>query len=569
MNVAIYARKSTDQFGAADDQKSVTRQVEHARAYAIAKGWRVLEDHIYIDDGISGAEFAARPSFVRMMNSLLPRPAFQALVMSEESRLGREAIETAYALKQLIKAGVRVFFYLEDRERVFDTATDKLLMSVTAFADEFEREKARQRTHDAMQRRARAGHVTGGRVFGYDNIEVLGEPDASGRRVRQRVERRINEKEAAVVRRIFELSALGTGYTRIAKTLNAERAICPRPQQDRPAGWAPSSVNEVLHRSLYRGEITWNRSRKRDRWGQHKQTNRPASEWISIPAPDLRIVSDAIWAAAHARLGRVRAQLETATGGKLGGRLRDVDSKYLLSGFARCGVCGGCVSATSRSHGTGQNRWRVAMYGCLAYHKRGRDICSNGLYARVESIDAAVLGTLGSDVLRPEIVEAVIAGVFEAMRPAATHDQATAIAAELATVEREIGRLAEAIAMGGELAPLVTLLQSKQARRDELLASHGRIVDHRPFNRRKVQAAVRERLEDWRGLLSRNVAEARQLLREILAGPIRFTPDNGAYRIEGDADFGQLLATAGVPPYMASPTGTAKGWKVPFITVAA
>jgi hypothetical protein len=37
--------------------------------------------------------------------------------MSKESRLRREAIETAYAIKQLVTAGVRVFFYLEDRER--------------------------------------------------------------------------------------------------------------------------------------------------------------------------------------------------------------------------------------------------------------------------------------------------------------------------------------------------------------------------------------------------------------------------------------------------------------------
>ena len=166
-----------------------------------------------------------------------------------------------------------------------------------------------------------------------------------------------------------------------------------------------------------------------------------------------------------------------------------------------------------------------------------------------------MLGALGTDVLKAEIVDAVIAGVFEAMQPAHPHDHTTAIGVELTTIEREIGRLAEAIAMGGELAPLVTLLQSKQARRDELLANRARVVDHRPFNRRKVQTAVRERLQDWRGLLSRNVAEGRQLLREILAGPIRFTPENGAYRIEGEADFGQLLATAGVPPYMASPTG--------------
>ena len=51
-----------------------------------------------------------------------------------------------------------MFFYLEDRERTFDSPTDKLLMSVTAFADELEREKARQRVTDAMQRKAKAGH---------------------------------------------------------------------------------------------------------------------------------------------------------------------------------------------------------------------------------------------------------------------------------------------------------------------------------------------------------------------------------------------------------------------------
>jgi DNA invertase Pin-like site-specific DNA recombinase len=77
------------------------------------------------------------------MNALKPRPAFNVLIMSEESRLGREAIETAYALKQLVTAGVRVFFYLEDRERKLDSPTDKIMLSLTAFADELEREKAR------------------------------------------------------------------------------------------------------------------------------------------------------------------------------------------------------------------------------------------------------------------------------------------------------------------------------------------------------------------------------------------------------------------------------------------
>jgi DNA invertase Pin-like site-specific DNA recombinase len=41
---AIYARKSTEQNGVAEESKSVTRQVEHARAYAAANGLRAMDD---------------------------------------------------------------------------------------------------------------------------------------------------------------------------------------------------------------------------------------------------------------------------------------------------------------------------------------------------------------------------------------------------------------------------------------------------------------------------------------------------------------------------------------------
>jgi hypothetical protein len=52
-------------------------------------------------------------------------------------------------------------------------------MSVAAFADEMERDKARQRTYDALERKARALHVTGGRTYGHTNVAVA---DADGQR---------------------------------------------------------------------------------------------------------------------------------------------------------------------------------------------------------------------------------------------------------------------------------------------------------------------------------------------------------------------------------------------------
>ena len=255
---ALHCRKSNDQH-VTDEQKSVARQIEHGRAYAPRHGWTVPDAFVFVDDGVSGAEFAARPGFVRLMNALKPRAPFTVLVMSESSRLGREQFETGYALKQLSQAGVRCFSYLDDREVLLDSATDKFMMSAATFAAELEREKAKQRVTDTMNRKARAGHVTGGRSFGYTNVDVIG-PD----RKRSHVERVIHPEEAAVVRRIFELSANRTGFTRIAKLLNAEAAPCPRPMGGRPAGWAPTSVRSIVLRPSFRGEVVYNTTHRRD-----------------------------------------------------------------------------------------------------------------------------------------------------------------------------------------------------------------------------------------------------------------------------------------------------------------
>jgi DNA invertase Pin-like site-specific DNA recombinase len=228
---AIYARKSTDQSGVADEAKSVRRQIEHSREYARRKGWSVDESLIFFDDGISGAEFANRPGFVRLMTALKPRPPFQVLIMSEESRLGREAIETAYALKQIITSGVRVFFYLEDRERTLDSPTDKILLSLTTYADELEREKARQRVTDAMVRKARAGHVTGGRVFGTTTSKRSARME-SGRMSSGGSE----SEEAAVVRRIFEMAARGTGPALRRPSMLKGAVAAPAAGRDRQDG---------------------------------------------------------------------------------------------------------------------------------------------------------------------------------------------------------------------------------------------------------------------------------------------------------------------------------------------
>ena len=560
MIAAIYARKSTDQNGVAAEDRSVTRQIDHARAYAVGKGWVVADEHIYSDDGISGAEFAKRPGFLRLMNALKPRPRFDVLIMSEESRLGREQIETAYALKQIITAGVRVFYTLDEQERTLDSPTDKILQSLTAFADELEREKARQRTYDAMRRKAQAGHVTGGRVFGYDNVRAVGGP----------VTRDINEAEAAVVRDIFTLYSRGHGLRQIAHQLNEVGARCPRAQQGRPYGWAPSSVREVLYRPLYRGEIVWNRTRKRNRWGQVSQQNRPESDWLTRPAPELRIVPEGLSKAVDARLTSNKTRYLRTTGGRLWGRPRSgVDSKYLLVGFATCGTCGGGVSVSSRKHGTR----RAFYYVCTAHHTRGRSVCPNGHDVPMVGANEALLEAVREQILSPEVVTAAVARAAERIAALADNPPDTGeIRGQLADLDRELSHLTEALAAGGDVPSVVAAIQERDKRRGSLLAQLTALerVAHLPtLDLTRLERDLTTRLTEWRGLLSRHTAQARQLLRKLLVGRLTFVPENradGRYvQITGTGTIGPIAAALGFPNTVASLTGPELNFSLPSL----
>jgi site-specific DNA recombinase len=559
MIAAIYARKSTEQTGVSDEEKSVTRQIEHAKAYAGKKGWRVCEEHIYVDDGISGAEFVKRPGLARLMNALKPTPAFQALIMSEESRLGREQIETAYLLKQILDAGVRVLFYLEDREGVLDSALDKVMLSLTSFASEVEREKARQRTYDAMLRKAKALHVTGGKVYGYDNIAVTSPtPGPDGQARRLYVIRRINPEQAAVVRRIFELCARGKGLTRIAKALNAEGVPPPRHAR----GWAPTAIREILYRPLYRGEIVWNKLKKIIRGGTKKRIRRPPAEWVHCAAPALRIIPADLWQAAHARLDQARHVFARALARRqcLGQPPQlDLESPFLLSGMARCAVCGGAIIAMSRLRGT----QREHRYGCSYHHKRGTTICANGVQIRQDLLDHAVLQSI-CELLDRRIVEAAVSKALARLRADYEGElgRRAAIERELSHLEAREQHLVEAIKQGEAMEPLVAALKAEEERKKALVAELDGLADRAKvpsLDSARLKRNLMARVADLQSLLTRHTPQARQMLRKLLMGRLTLTPYEEAgsswYRFEGQGTYGWLLAGESLTTSNGVPSG--------------
>jgi site-specific DNA recombinase len=467
--------------------------------------------------------------------------------MSEESRLGRESIEVAYALKQLSQAGVRVFLYLGDRERTLDTPTDKLLLNVAAYADELERERARQRTYDAMHRKAALGHVTGGRTYGYDNVEVLG-PD--GRR--QHVERRVNVEQATVVRRIFALCAEGQGFTKIAKALNEDGVTPPR----RASGWAPTAVREILLRPLYRGQVVWGRKKKRDTWGTKRYLDQPEATWTYTEDPAVRIVAEDLWHAAHRRLAAARALY---AGGRLPSERPDRE-QYLLSGIATCATCGGSLVAFTRDYKRAGQRGR--FYGCSYNHKRGATVCANRILIRQDRLDRVVLDALAEaldDRLLARAVEKAVARLAsrrrEAPRPRAQIER------ELAEVELRLQRGLDALLAGTEAATeLQTRLTAEKTRKATLAAELAALGQApRSLDDRQLLTTLRARVRDVRGLLGQDIPRTRQILRRLLVGRLRCRAFNEGqrvgYRFTARGSYASLLPVGASTPEVVTPAG--------------
>jgi hypothetical protein len=181
----------------------------------------------------------------------------------------------------------------------------------------------------------------------------------------------------------------------------------------------------------------------------------------------------------------------------------------------------------------------------------------------MERADAAVLETIGGQVVDPDIVRDVVAGVWEAFT--SKHDPAelAALDRELTSVSAECARLVQAIATGGDLPVLLDALRGRQARQRTLQTTIDRVQARQivPPDRRRVEALVRARLKNWRALLTSHVQAGRNLLREILIAPIQFTPvqqrSRRGYAFRGEVSLQALLAGAVEidSMTMASPTG--------------
>lgn len=520
MRAAIYARKSNDDDNKGQDNKSVTRQVAHAKAYAVKNGWTVDDEHIYVDDGISGTEYVKRSGLQRLLSEL---NQFDVVVASENSRIGRDQYGNSYVFKKFKENDVQLFFYLSDEQLKYDTAIDQFMANVESFASQMERERIAQRTRDALERKAKEGYSAGGRCYGYENVWVFNDGSrklAPTKTVKSEdvhhTEQEINEDEARIVRGVFKMYLDGFGHTVIAKTLNGEEKRehlskryfgneRPDSPQNGTNSWSPSAIRAMLYRKRYFGIVEYGAVK-------NKQNKDP----ISIEILELRIIEKPLWDKVQKRLEAVKATYLKTFDGRFEGRPEvGRESKYLLSSMGKCG-CGGSLTIT------GGQKHSHYYYGCSYNQNRGMEVCSNNHRARMNDMDSAVIKIIKDTILTPDAIEYVIkkAQKLEAERRKQSPNEVPRLEKEKRKLEKEMGRFMSLIATGD--APDSVLKEIKQREKrlgdldKELTKFSSLKTGASELELRRFRKYAEKSMSDFNGLLTGNVLKARQALRKIL-----------------------------------------------------
>lgn len=346
----------------------------------------------------------------------------------------------------------------------------------------------------------------------------------------------------------------------IARFLNDDGRPAPRNTVGLKISWSPSSVRSLLFRRLYLGEVIWNKTKKRNPWGIQQQRKRPEKDWIQIPMPQLRIISESEWKAAHDRLTAARAVYLRGTKGELWGRpASTLDSKYLLTGLVKCGLCGGSVYVKSSS----RKGARALFYGCMTHHLRGRMACANNLLTPMDRANEEVLAVLERDVLHPNVTKTVVRKALDKFRASERDwsERRRALHKQIATVDMEISRLVAAISSGGDIPALV---EAVKAANDRTIALSQELAEvdsqqHSDADYDQLEKDLQAHFEaSWKTLLTRQVGPTRQILRKLFNGDrlpfIPMTDESGSqYEFKGTASISRLLT--GRAKELVSPTG--------------
>jgi site-specific DNA recombinase len=545
MRTACYARYSSDL------QRETSRedQIRVCRDYAQRHGWAWQDEHVYSDDGVSGASLEGRPGVQALLAAAacVP-PPFDVLLVDDSSRVARDLPDALGVLRRLRFAGVRVLYLSQGIDSDHEQA--ETLVTVHGLVDGLYLREMAAKIRRGLAGQISRGFATGGVTYGYRTVRVP-DPVRPDAHLGYRVE--IEPNEAVYVQHVFAWYAEGLTLPMIIAKLHEAGAPPPRGGGSR-GDWRLAAVRRLLVNQRYLGRLIWGRTRTERKPGTRVKVQRRVSrsEWQVAERPDLRIIDDAIWE-------RVQRRRQAATHNLSGhrqpgrnllrGRCGITHGRGLFSGFLRCGECGRAVSIVS------QHRYRGRLYryyGCATYAKNGEAVCTNRVTARAEDAERALLAGVQAEITRPETLEYIVARLSAALQEAvdARPSRRETLLHHRETLTQKIRHLLTAIESG---MAGTTVLEALRAREGELAKVDGEIAAlDLPDNAQRltvIPSWVKQQVADVVALLQdrpeRAKAELSRLGVRFTVFPVSDVPEGQKphLRAVGEGDFEALVGT--------------------------
>ena len=510
LRAVIYARYSTDN----QREASIEDQLEVCRRYIARQGWTLTTT--YEDRAQSGAS-RFRPDFQRLLADAEAR-RFDVVVAEAIDRLGRKLADVADFFDRLTFYGVKL--HVTNSGEVTPMHVGVMGMMAQMYLSDL-----RDKTLRGQLGRARAGRVPGGIAYGYAVVPG----DASGAGAR-----RINETEAAIVRRIFRDYAAGKSARTIAHELNAEAVPGPegRPWGDTTIRGQLDRGTGILNNTLYIGELSWNRCSyvKDPRTGKRLARVNPREQWEVVAVPELRIIDQPLWDAVRARQQAARYAVchDEGAGNALNRAHR---REFLLSGVLVCGCCGGGYTIIGKDR-----------YGCAA--RRSKGTCDNAVTITRQRLEARVLGGLREHMLTPALVAEFVTAFNESLAELQRDDamRERRVKDALAAIERKLDAVVRAIEDGEWNDTLRRRLGTLEAEKASLTAELAALSKPAPPARLHPQAAeiYRRKVAALEQCLNEpdirhEAGEAlRQMIEKVVLTPDATAQDGLAAALHGD-----------------------------------
>ncbi|WP_415305846.1 recombinase family protein [Clostridium perfringens] len=378
--IAIYCRVSTEE--QSENGYSIDEQERLLEEWCKKMGYVIYK--CYSDRGISGKNIKDRPALKELLSDA-KAGKFDMVISWKINRVSRKLEDVLKIVNLLEKNNITFKSYSEPFET--DTPAGRMQFQMMALIGEFGRGTIAQNVKMGMIAKAKSGNWCGGRVLGYDLV-----PNNSPEEEKKGKNKlKINEKEAEIVRFIFNEYSKGKGYKAITNQIN-KLGYKTKKGNDFSVG----SIRDILTNPVYIGEIRYN---VRQNWSEKRRRNINPNP-IRVKGKHEAIIDRELW-------DKVQLILES----KKGKPSRIYDGEYPLTGILRCPKCGAgmVISRTTNTLADGSKK-RIAYYCCGNWKNKGTSVCNSNTI-RVDKANEYVFKKIEELVSNEAMIKAVVKNI--------------------------------------------------------------------------------------------------------------------------------------------------------------